>query len=80
MDLTNRSDEDLRSDREAIDRERQRRLAERLEALCEDYVQVYGRDRGMEELGEWLLKFANRSSLYSRGWPGLINHLVKASG
>ena len=58
----------------------QERLLARLSCLAADYAAAYGRAEGMERMGEQLCRLADDDELYAKGWAGLVQFLMKASG
>lgn len=79
-DFEVKDDKELWSTISLASRELGYRLDNRLEELLGDYVRLYGRDSGIENLGDSLCRLANRKRFYSRGWDGLVKYLVAASG
>lgn len=59
--------------------ELKRRVFENLELVAEQYVELYGRREGIEQLGEDLCKRIAPGK-HPGGWAGLVRYLIKISG
>ena len=59
--------------------ELKRRVFANLELVAEQYVELYGKQEGIEQLGEDLCKHI-AGGKHPEGWAGLVRHLVKISG
>lgn len=79
-DLEYKGDKELWSARSLVSRELGHRLDDRLEELLEYYVRLYGKESGIEILGDTLCRLANRKNFYTRGWGGFVKYLVATSG
>lgn len=55
-------------------------LLTRLSGLAADYAEALGRDDGLEVMAEQLCRLADDEQLYTKGWAGLIQLLMRASG
>ncbi|UZJ60897.1 hypothetical protein OKW98_03905 [Pseudomonas sp. KU26590] len=59
--------------------ELKRRVRENLESVADQYIYLFGKKEGMEEIGEDLCRLV-APNRHPGGWCGLVQHLVKISG
>lgn len=59
--------------------ELKRRVFANLELVAAQYVELYGKKEGIEQIGEDLCKHI-AGGKHPEGWAGLVRHLVKISG
>lgn len=59
--------------------ELKRRVFENLEAVAAQYVELYGRKDGIEQMGEDMCSRIAPGK-HPGGWSGLVKHLVQISG
>lgn len=76
-DCTERELEDLQN--ASLD-ERKRRAFQELMRVAILYVDIYGYDNGLNEMGEDLFKKVAPDNLHPGGWDGLLRHMMKISG
>lgn len=55
-------------------------LFERLSSLAADYAVALGQGEGLEAMAEQLCRLADDDKLYTKGWAGLMQFLMRASG
>lgn len=59
--------------------ELKRRVFDNLELVAAQYVELYGKKDGIEQMGEDLCKHI-AGGKHPEGWAGLVRHLVRISG
>ncbi|WP_304526788.1 hypothetical protein [Halomonas sp. I5-271120] len=64
----------------SVSQERKSRAFKELERVAEMYVEVYGFENGLNEMGEELCKKIAPHQMHPDGWDGLLRHLIKISG
>lgn len=55
-------------------------LFARLSSLAVDYAAALGQDEGLEVMAEQLCRLADDEQLYAKGWAGLVQVMMRASG
>ncbi|WP_339427688.1 MULTISPECIES: hypothetical protein [unclassified Pseudomonas] len=78
-ELRDCTDEELVALQDATKSELKRRMRENLENVADQYIYLFGKKHGMEEIGEDLCRVV-APSRHPDGWTGLVHHLVKISG